>query len=108
MTAPQPPSVPPFQVPPDLQATYANLVRISHSPAEMVLDFAHFLPGDVTSRVCARVVMTPLSAKLLLNALHENLARFEASFGEIHVPGDGSLAGDLFRGIKPPNPPAES
>ena len=107
MTSAQPPSVPPFQVPADLPVTYANLVRISHSPTELVLDFAHFLPGDASARVNARVAMTPLSAKLFLSAFQENLNRYEASFGEIRLPGDTSLASDLFRGIRPPDPPTE-
>jgi hypothetical protein len=76
----------------------------------MVLDFAHLLPGITPARVCARVVMSPLAVKLLHRALTENLARYEASFGEIKLPGEGSLADFLFRpphqpGGQPPNPP---
>ena len=48
---------------------YANLARISHSPADIVIDFAHLLPGEGSANVRSRVVMTPLSAKLLLRAL---------------------------------------
>jgi hypothetical protein len=48
--------------------------------------------------------MSPLGAKLLQRALAENLSRYEAAFGEIKVPGEGSLADFLFR---PPAPPKE-
>ena len=48
--------------------------------------------------------MSPLGAKLLQRALAENLARYEAAFGEIKVPGQNSLADFLF---KPPAPPKE-
>jgi len=96
---------PSLEVPADLNSVYANLVRIAHSPSELVLDFAHLLPGVTPARVCARVVMSPLGAKLLQRALSENLARYEAAFGEIKMPGgEGSLADYLF---KPPPPPAK-
>jgi hypothetical protein len=52
-------------------------------------------------------VMTPLSAKLLLRALIENLGRYEAAFGEITVPSNSSLAESLFRPPHPPEPPKE-
>lgn len=90
-----------LQVPASLQPVYANLVRIAHSPADIVLDFAHLLPGENSAPVGARILMAPLSAKLMLNALAENLARYEAAFGEIVIP-PSSLADQLFR---PPSPP---
>jgi hypothetical protein len=46
--------------------------------------------------------MSPLGAKLLYRALAENLARYEAAFGEIKVPGESTLADHLFH---PPAPP---
>jgi hypothetical protein len=51
--------------------------------------------------------MTPLSAKLLLRALTENLARYEAAFGEIKIPHGSTLADNLFKGLQPPEPPEE-
>lgn len=98
-------SHPSLEVPADLIAVYANLVRIAHSPSELVLDFAHLLPGTVPARVNTRVVMSPLGAKLLHRALTENLARYEKAFGEIKVPGEASLADYLFR--PPPTKPGE-
>jgi hypothetical protein len=100
---PPSPAPPPLDTPEDLQAVYANLVRIAHSPAEMVLDFAHLLPGITPARVCARVIMSPLGVKLLHRALTENLARYEAAYGEIKIQGESSLADTLFR---PPSCPA--
>jgi hypothetical protein len=86
---------------------YANLARISHSPADIVIDFAHILPGETIANIQSRIVMTPLSAKLLMRALTENLGRYEAAFGEIKVPGNSSLAENLFRPHQPPEPPKE-
>jgi hypothetical protein len=90
-----------------MEPAYANLARISHSPADIVIDFAHILPGETSANIRARVVMTPLSAKLLLRALNENIARYEAAFGEIHMPSNNSLAESLFRPPHPPEPPKE-
>jgi hypothetical protein len=90
-----------------MDPVYANLARISHSPADIVIDFAHILPGETTANIRTRVVMSPLSAKLLLRALHENLARYEAAFGEISVPSNSSLAESLFRPPHSPEPPKE-
>ena len=92
-----------MEVPPGLEPIYTNLARISHSPADIVIDFAHILPGENTANIQSRVVMTPLSAKLLMRALTENLARYEAAFGEIKVPGNSSLAENLFRPYHPPD-----
>ncbi len=98
---------PALEFPGDLKVTYANLARISHSPADIVIDFAHMLPGEGKAAVGARVVMTPLSAKLLLRAITENLARFEAAFGEIAMPVNSQLAENLFKPFQPPEPPKE-
>jgi hypothetical protein len=108
MTTPQnPPPGPTLHSPDGLETVYTNLARIAHSPADIVIDFAHLLPGEKTAKVNARVLMSPLSAKLLLRALSENISRYEAAFGEIHVPVNSSLAENLFRPHQPPEPPKE-
>lgn len=90
--------IPQIEVPEDLDPLYVNVVRITHSPSEMVLDFARILPGMGPSKVISRLLMSPLSAKLFYRALGENLAKYEANFGEIKLPGGGaSLAEHLFR-----------
>ena len=108
MTNPQnPPPGPTQHSPEGLETVYTNLARIAHSPADIVIDFAHLLPGEKTAKVNARVLMSPLSAKLLLRALADNISRYEAAFGEIHVPVNSSLADSLFRPHQPPEPPKE-
>ncbi len=94
-----------MSVPPELKPQYVNLVRIGHSPMELTLDFALLMPGQDPTPVQSRLVMSPVGAKLFLRALAENLARYEAAFGEIHLPGDPNLASDLFRGVQPPDKP---
>ncbi len=99
-----------LDVPENIQPVYANLVRIAHSPADLVFDFAHLLPGETRAKVGARILMSPLSAKLLYRALSENLARYEAAFGEISLPRS-SLADHLFKPFQQTadgnNPPEE-
>jgi uncharacterized protein DUF3467 len=104
-SAPQPapprPQPPPMaiEIPANLEAVYSNFALITHSPSEVVVDFARMLPNMPKTRVYARIVMTPMNAKLLLRALAENLGKFEAQYGEIIVPTN--LADQLF---KPPKP----
>jgi hypothetical protein len=107
MTNPAQPTGPKINVPEGMEPVYANLARISHSPADIVIDFAHILPGETSANIRSRVVMTPLSAKLLLHALTENLARYEATFGEIPMPSNSSLAESLFKPPHTPEPPKE-
>ena len=96
--------LPSMLLPEDLAIEYVNLVRIAHSPSELVFDFAHLLPGGQPAQVSSRIVMTPLAAKLFSRALIENLKKYEATYGLIKVPGDRSLADYLF---KPPDPSEE-
>ena len=98
---------PHLELPADLEPVYSNLVRISHSPAELVFDFARMLPDQPSTRVLARLLMSPIGAKLFLRALGENLSRYEAAFGQINLPGEPSLANDLFGFIQPPEKPPE-
>jgi hypothetical protein len=94
--APQP-VVPQMQIelPVNLEAVYSNFVLITHAPSEVIIDFARLLPNTPKTRVHARVLMTPLHAKLLLRALADNLAKYEAQFGEIQIPT--GLADQLFK-----------
>ena len=104
---PTPQNLPPMSIPEDIEAIYINLVRIAHSPSEMVFDFAHLLPGSRPAKVRTRIVMSPLGAKLLQRALIENIKRYETAFGEIKVPGSKSLADFLFRPAPPSEEPQE-
>lgn len=84
----------------EAEGIYSNLVLITHSPAEFVLDFTRMVPGVPKTRVYARVIMTPQHAKSLSRALNENLAKFEKEFGEIQELGGPK--GKEF-GFKPPS-----
>lgn len=104
MTEDQKPPVPRrlnLEIPADIAATYANFAIITHSPWEVFVDFAQILPNVPKARVKARIVMTPTNAKMLLNALQDNLTRYEAQHGEIVLPQrPQSLADQLFGTIR--------
>jgi hypothetical protein len=93
---------PTLALPPGLKSVYVNLVRIGHTPMELTFDFACLQPGIDPSEILSRLVMSPVGAKMFLRALTDNLARYESNFGEVHLPGDATLANSLFSGIKPP------
>lgn len=65
------------------EGIYANLAMIAHSNSEFVIDFIRLMPGIPKAKVKARIVITPEHAKRFLNALQENIDRFEESFGGI-------------------------
>lgn len=67
------------------EGTYANLAIINHSPAEFVIDFTRLLPGVQKAKVNARIVMTPQHAKMLLQALGENINLYESVHGAIKI-----------------------
>jgi len=95
-----------IELPQDLEAIYSNFALITHSPSEIVVDFAKLLPNVPKAKVYARIINTPMHAKLLLRALGENLEKYEAQFGEIKLPAEGdALAQQFFGTIKPPHEP---
>jgi hypothetical protein len=90
-----------IELPKNLNAVYANAALISHSPAEIVLDFAQVLPRTPKGTVLSRIIMSPVHAKLLQMALAQNIANYERQFGEIRLPQHKTLADQLFN-FEPP------
>jgi len=85
-----------IHLPKDLDPVYANVAFISHSLAELVIDFAQVLPRSPRGSVKARIVMTPMHAKMLQLALAQNLTNYESQYGEIRLPQRGSALADKF------------
>ncbi len=65
------------------EGVYANLAMIAHSNSEFVIDFIRLMPGVPKAKVKARIVVTPEHAKRLLNALSDNISKYEAIHGPI-------------------------
>ena len=75
----------------EAEGIYANLAMLIHSPTEIIIDFARVMPRMPKTKVLARIIMTPMHAKLLHQALAENIKKFEGKFGEIKMHGaDGT------------------
>ncbi len=70
---------------------YSNLAIISHSTSEFVFDFIKVMPGMPKAKVKSRVLMTPEHAKRLLQALQENIMKFEANHGKIKDLGPSGI-----------------
>jgi len=85
----------------EAEGIYSNLAIITHSPAEFVIDFTRVLPGVPKAKVLARIITTPQHAKLLLNALKDNIEKFEKAFGEVKIHGEATPGGF---GFQPPLP----
>ncbi len=85
---PDPNAPPPVQFTMDEQVAtgvYVNFANIIHNPAEFVLDFGRVVPGRTDVRVLSRVLTSPIHAKQLLNALAQNVALYEKTFGTIRT-----------------------
>ena len=71
----------------EAEGIYANLAMIMHSPTEIIIDFARMMPRTPKVPVLARIIMTPMHAKLMLKALTDNIKKYEKQFGEVKVHG---------------------
>ena len=67
------------------QGSYSNLAIVTHSPNEFVIDFVRMLPGMPKAQVGNRIIMTPANLKRLINALQDNVNKFESEFGPIEL-----------------------
>jgi hypothetical protein len=65
----------------ELKGRYCNLLRITHTREEFILDFINVVPPQ--GIVTARIVTSPGHLKRTLQALASNLARYEEAFGPI-------------------------
>ena len=72
---------------------YSNLMMVTHRKEEFVLDFLFVHPqrgdaGQGTASLRARVITSPEHIKRIVQALTENVRRYEANFGEIKAATD--------------------
>lgn len=77
----------------ELKGRYANLVRISHTREEFILDFINMVPPQ--GAVTARVIMSPGHLKRLIGALTANLQIYEQNFGPIHEASEPPDIGEV-------------
>ena len=67
---------------------YSNFMMISHRKEEFILDFLFIQPqslpqGQSLATLRSRVIASPQHAKRIMQALQENIRRYEDAFGVI-------------------------
>ncbi|TFH39815.1 MAG: DUF3467 domain-containing protein [Bacteroidia bacterium] len=81
------------------QGIYSNLAVITHSASEFVIDFVRIMPGVPKAQVKSRIILTPEHARRLLNALVDNIGKYETVHGSIkEVQGSGPVIPMNFGG----------
>lgn len=65
------------------EGVYSNLAMIAHSNSEFVIDFIRMMPGVPKAKVKSRIIMTPEHAFRFLQALKDNVERYQDTFGDI-------------------------
>ena len=70
----------------DFKVIYSNFARITHGPLEFLIDFKRSSPEHPDADAAAplvRIVLHPVIAKSFLQALQDNIARYEENVGQI-------------------------
>jgi hypothetical protein len=62
---------------------YSNLAIITHSNSEFIIDYVKVMPGVPKAKVKSRIILTPAHAKRLMQALTENIGKYESVHGVI-------------------------
>jgi hypothetical protein len=65
-----------------MEGRYANMMRVSHTKEEFILDFANVVPPQ--GIMTARVITSPGHLKRIIKALQDNLEKYEQSFGKVN------------------------
>jgi len=77
----------------ELKGRYSNLLRITHTREEFILDFIQLVPPQGV--VTARVVTSPGHLKRIVRALAANLGRYEEAFGPVVEAIPPATGGDV-------------
>lgn len=65
------------------QGTYANLAGVTHSETEFIFDFLFLQPNQPKAKLRSRIISSPVHTKRFMQALQENIKRYEDRFGLI-------------------------
>lgn len=67
----------------DLKGVYSNMMQVSHTQEEFILDFFSLNPTAPIGVLAARVILNPGHFKRMIAALEDNVKRYEKNFGNI-------------------------
>jgi hypothetical protein len=72
-----------------LGGKYANMMQVTHTPEEFVLDFiSAFQPGG---ELVSRLIVSPRHMKRILGALAQNVHNYEVAHGPIQEASEPKL-----------------
>ncbi len=77
----------------ELKGRYSNLLRVTHTREEFILDFINLVPPQ--GAVTARVITSPGHLKRIVRALQATLERYESSHGSIQEAPEPSPKGEV-------------
>ena len=67
------------------QGSYSNMAFITHNDTEFVFDFVYVQPQQPKAKVRARIITSPAHAKKFLQALADNIKKYEDKFGTVRI-----------------------
>ncbi len=75
-----------------MQGHYSNVANISHTKEEFVLDYLFIQQRPAPfGKIVSRIILSPAHAKRLMNALADNIHKYEEKFGIIDFAEDAPL-----------------
>ena len=77
----------------ELRGHYSNLLRITHTREEFILDFINLVPPQ--GIVTARIISSPGHLKRIIRALTVNLERYEQTFGVVQEAPEPAEEGNV-------------
>ena len=70
--------------PETLKGVFANVTNIGHGQEEFIIDYLFIQQQPIPfGKLVTRVILTPSHAKRLLQALEDNIQKYEKNFGVI-------------------------
>lgn len=66
-----------------LKGIYSNMAHVGHTNEEFILDFLNILPPSGV--LASRIIVSPSHFKRIVNAMQDNLKRYETEFGTISL-----------------------
>jgi hypothetical protein len=64
---------------------YINMALVNHTETEFTIDFIYVQPQQPKAKVRSRIITNPKHMKRLLNAMQDNVTKYEARFGAIEL-----------------------
>jgi hypothetical protein len=66
-----------------MRGVYANAMSVVHSKEEFTIDFMNIYPHQGAGIVNGRIIISPGHMKRIIEALQDNLSKYENQFGKI-------------------------